>query len=470
MPQRVSLCVIARNEEANLRACLEPLAGVVDEIVVVDTGSTDRTKELAAELGARVFDFPWCDDFAAARNESLRHATCPWVFWMDADDRVDAVNLERLRALFAGLGEENAAYLMTCQGVADQATGAASVTEHIRLFRAHPEARWQHRVHEQILPALSRLGAELRPTDITIFHAGYLDPALKARKAERNLRILERSAAEDPNDPHALFYLGQTYLMLGALERALPLLRLCMERADARNPIAPRVYVLFTQALYQSNQAAEGLGICQAGRRQFPDNPDLLFLEGVGRQLAGEPGAAACFEALLQRPPAARSGTIDPSMYQKARHRLAIGYFKEGRHDDAEAQWTALLAETPTFTQAWLGLGDVHLARGRADVWEPFLQRAASVPGNEMGHTLLLVHNAEALRDYGGARHALEQACGRFPQALWPRLELARILAQEGRDWPAVEQALRGVLALDPNHAETRRNLAVLQQRNRPST
>jgi glycosyltransferase involved in cell wall biosynthesis len=86
MPARVSLCLIAKNEEANLPACLPSVAGLVEEMIVVDTGSTDRTKEVAAQLGARVFDFTWVDSFAAARNESLRHATGDWILWLDGDE------------------------------------------------------------------------------------------------------------------------------------------------------------------------------------------------------------------------------------------------------------------------------------------------------------------------------------------------------------------------------------------------
>ena len=82
MRPRVSLCLIVKNEEAHLPACLRSAADLVDEIVVVDTGSTDRTREVAAELGAKVYDYPWSDDFAAARNESLRHAGGNWIFWI----------------------------------------------------------------------------------------------------------------------------------------------------------------------------------------------------------------------------------------------------------------------------------------------------------------------------------------------------------------------------------------------------
>src|SRR5581483_2761560 len=99
----VSVCIIARNEEANIADCLACVQDLADEVVVLDTGSTDRTRDIARERGVRVFDFPWVDSFSAARNESIRHATGNWVFWMDADDRLDEPNRIRLRHLFAGL-------------------------------------------------------------------------------------------------------------------------------------------------------------------------------------------------------------------------------------------------------------------------------------------------------------------------------------------------------------------------------
>src|SRR3979411_386218 len=92
MPARVSLCMIVKNEAANLPACLASIQGLPPEIVVVDTGSTDHTRDIALQFGAKVYDFPWVDSFAAARNESLKHATGDWIFWLDADDRLDNDN------------------------------------------------------------------------------------------------------------------------------------------------------------------------------------------------------------------------------------------------------------------------------------------------------------------------------------------------------------------------------------------
>jgi hypothetical protein len=96
---RSSLCLIVRDNARTLGACPESVRGVVDDLVVVDTGSTDETPAIARRFGARVFPFPWCDSFAAARNESLRHARGRWVFWMDSDDTLDADNARKLREL-----------------------------------------------------------------------------------------------------------------------------------------------------------------------------------------------------------------------------------------------------------------------------------------------------------------------------------------------------------------------------------
>jgi glycosyltransferase involved in cell wall biosynthesis len=158
----VSLCLIVKDEEPNLDACLASVDGLFDEIVVVDTGSTDRTKEIARRHGAKVFDFPWVDSFAAARNASLEHATSQWIFWLDADDRLDAENRQTFRALLATLGDENAAYALKCRCLPDPTTGAVTVVDHVRLFRNRPDVRWRYRVHEQILPVRLRPGDPAR--------------------------------------------------------------------------------------------------------------------------------------------------------------------------------------------------------------------------------------------------------------------------------------------------------------------
>jgi glycosyltransferase involved in cell wall biosynthesis len=230
-----------------------------NEIIVVDTGSTDRTKEVAAGFGAKVFDFPWVDDFAVARNECIRQATGEWIFWMDADERVDDANRRKLKELFENLSSvighssfvpsrsslteveqrtndqgqmtndhsplTNVAFVMKCLCIQPGEARGGTVVDHVRLFRNRPEHRWRYRVHEQILPALKTTGTEIRWTDIVIHHVGYQDALTTRRKLERNLCLLQLDHAEHPDEPYILFNLGWAHLELGGPEAAIPLLQ-----------------------------------------------------------------------------------------------------------------------------------------------------------------------------------------------------------------------------------------------------
>ena len=174
---RLSLSSIVKNEAATLAQCLASVRDLVDEIVVVDTGSNDHSKDIALRRGARVFDLPWPDSFAAARNESIRHATGKWLLWLDADEYFDEANREKLRQLVAELNDDNTAYVMQQRSAASN--GSATLVGQVRLFRNHPDIRWDYRVHEQILPSLRKGGHAVRFTDVVIEYTGYLDPALR---------------------------------------------------------------------------------------------------------------------------------------------------------------------------------------------------------------------------------------------------------------------------------------------------
>jgi glycosyltransferase involved in cell wall biosynthesis len=167
--------MIARDEHACVAQCLESVRPVVDELIVIDTGSNDDTRDIARSYGARVADFSWCDDFAAARNAAIDLASHPWVLSMDADDTVDQANRARLAAIFDGLGEDNAGYLMQCASLGQHGTVISSVG-HVRLFRNDPRIRWEHRIHEQIAAAIQRAGGCIVATDVVVHHHGYADP------------------------------------------------------------------------------------------------------------------------------------------------------------------------------------------------------------------------------------------------------------------------------------------------------
>jgi glycosyltransferase involved in cell wall biosynthesis len=353
---QVSLCMIVKNEEANLPACLRPVADLVSEILVVDTGSTDRSREVAAAFGARVFDFPWVEDFSAARNESLRHATGQWNFWLDADDRVDDTNRGKLQTLFGGLRDENAAYFMQTAWLGW--AGTSQVVEHLRLFRNHPDIRWRYRIHEQIRPAIENRRAVLRRAEVTIQHVGYQDAYLLLRKAERNLRLLLLDHADQPNNPDILFHLGKHYVASDDA-KALHFLQRCLVFARRDDPSVASLYVLLGRTYRRLGQNQEALAIYRQGQERYPGDAELLSDEGYLRcVLRDYAGAEACLVQLVRRTAA------DHSLLSKAHYNLGVLYHQQGRRAEAEAEYCAALALNPTYTDARNNLAALRAQAG----------------------------------------------------------------------------------------------------------
>jgi hypothetical protein len=183
---------------------------------------------IAREFGARVFDFVWVDDFAAARNAALLRATGDYALWLDADDVVDPPEREKLRELLAGLGRRGrggangdraagqAAYVLKCSCDPDwNGNGGQTVVDHVRLFPVRADVRWSFRVHEQILPGLRRARVPVDWTDITIRHTGYTDPALRARRAVqcklKNAKCKVQSGTSQPPCALAEFTNGLSF-------------------------------------------------------------------------------------------------------------------------------------------------------------------------------------------------------------------------------------------------------------------
>lgn len=457
---RVSLTMIVKDEEADLPRCLASVADCVDEIIVVDTGSTDRTKDVARRHGAAVFDFTWVDDFAAARNEALRHATGDWILWLDADDYLDDDNRRRLRALVADLRDENAAYEMDCLLLHDAEAGKETIrVSHVRLFRNDPRVRWQHRVHEQVLPSLCQLGIDVRCTDIVIRHGGYFDPEWTRRKLERNLRLLRLEDAERPGHPFVTFNLGWTLYLLGRSAEALPLLERARAWATAEQPFTRQLYLLLAQVLAQLGRIAESLAACHAGLRVLPNEPSLL-LEAAIRyyELGAWDEAERGFRAVL-------ASTDRRARRETARHNLAVLLLQRGKVAEAEEQWRTLLQERPQFNLAWSSLGYVWAQQGRWAELEEAARWLEGDPQTWADSVVLRIRALLARRDFASAKALLQSAIRHNPRSLALRIAWADVLLTEGNDGAAAEQALQDVLTLNPNYEQARQQLAALRQR-----
>ncbi|HEV3021223.1 MAG TPA: glycosyltransferase, partial [Pirellulales bacterium] len=212
-PQSISACIIARDNARTIRACVTSVMPWVDEVIVVDTGSTDATPDICRELGCRVYHMTWPDSFAAARNESLKYARGSWTFVMDTDDVIDDANGRLLRELANKAPPELMAYIgrVLCPGAGPEGHLDVTAVDQVKLFRNRPDLRYEFRIHEQILPSIRRAGGEIAFSDLCLVHAGAdRTPEGYRRKLRRDLRLLKMELAERPGCSFTLFNLGMT--------------------------------------------------------------------------------------------------------------------------------------------------------------------------------------------------------------------------------------------------------------------
>jgi glycosyltransferase involved in cell wall biosynthesis len=212
---RVSLCMIVKNEASTLPRCLASVAGAVDEIVVVDTGSSDGTPSLAQGLGARVYHAPWTDDFSAPRNAAMDRAKGDWVLALDADEELSPESPRLVREAVAS-GAADAFRLAIKNLLPPTELTSSADTRAVRLYRRSPAFRYEWPIHEQIRPSIDRARGRVLDCDASIIHYGYLEASAQgASRVERNRRILEARLQRDPFDTWASYHLGFTLKMAG---------------------------------------------------------------------------------------------------------------------------------------------------------------------------------------------------------------------------------------------------------------
>jgi glycosyltransferase involved in cell wall biosynthesis len=348
---RVSLTMIVRDEQDNLPHCLGSVAGLFDEIVIVDTGSTDRTVEIAREFGARVFDFVWVDDFAAARNAALARATGDYAFWLDADDVIDPPERLRLARLLSTLpAGEQAAYVVRCSCDPEpDGGGGQTIVDHIRLFPVRPDVRWTYRVHEQILPSLRRADVPVHWTDVVVRHTGYTNRDLRLKKLERDSKILREDLAERPDDPFVLFNLGSIAIERQDWREALDYLRHSLAGSAPMDSITRKLHALIARSHQMLREPEQALAACADGLTVDPDDAELLFREAiVRRQIGDRGGAERCWSKILTLKRPDQFASLDQGIYgHLTRRNLAALARERGDYDEARRLWQAVLDECP---------------------------------------------------------------------------------------------------------------------------
>lgn len=273
--------MIVRNEEKLVGQCLKSVADVADELIVVDTGSTDETIPIARSFGAKVIEHPWSDDFSEARNVGLDQASGRWILFLDADERLVSEDIPQLRKVLKK--PVHRAYFLTIVNLYGENEESAS--EHtfpsVRLFRNLPEVRFTGRIHETIMPAKKGETAGLLP--VRIMHYGRLASVNKGkRKSERNMRLIELAAQDGDEPVHNRFLEANELLAASRYEEALPIYeQLFQEMKDLRSDNLPGVILDIIRCLESLGRVAESQKWIEIGLAHFPDYTDLEYLRGL---------------------------------------------------------------------------------------------------------------------------------------------------------------------------------------------
>jgi O-antigen biosynthesis protein len=245
----VSFCMIVKNEEKNLVKCLRSIRDIADEIIIVDTGSTDRTKDIARVFGARVFDFPWTGNFSDARNHSLNQATGDWIFVLDADEVISPRDFDELKQLIRRKSSSPVAYSIVTRNYVhnvsligwtpnsgqypeEAATGWFKSAK-VRLFPRRRDVFFSNPVHELVEHSLQRAKIPVSPCKVIVHHYGKLDKEREAQKDEEYYLLGKMKYESDPTNMKYMYELAKQAQVLGKYGEAVGLWLKLLSRIEA---------------------------------------------------------------------------------------------------------------------------------------------------------------------------------------------------------------------------------------------
>jgi tetratricopeptide (TPR) repeat protein len=432
---RLSLCMIVRDEAELLGACLQSVAGAADQMIVVDTGSRDRTAEVARAAGAEVHAFAWCDDFAAARNASVAYARGDWILCLDADERLAPGSAAVIRRAIEAGGFDCGLLRLHNADRAGAATddvlsGSARLDDPLalpRLLRRTPDLAFNGLVHESVGEWMTRPGRRVRMLDADIIHFGRTSEMIRSRaKVQRDIGLLRLRCAAEPDDVTAFGYLALELWQSGAIEEA-------RRTVDQGWPLLPRqpghrsVLRLAVARAALQLYAADPAAVLQTVLEAEPfegAHPDLVYLRGQANEVlalrlpAGDTRRRALLESALTsyreavapRPVSGVGYLIAGSNGWAAQTRLGTVLLLLGRPTLALSAFTAALALRPRDVEARLGQVEATLDAGQPErafaLAEPLLND--TLPDG----WLLASAIAHALGSLPDARALLNRAAG----------------------------------------------------------
>ncbi|MBB6732249.1 TPR domain-containing glycosyltransferase [Cohnella zeiphila] len=278
----ISLCMIVRDEEKVLGRCLDSVQGLADEIIIVDTGSQDGTKEIARKYTDHVYDFEWINDFAAARNQSLRHASGDWILVMDADEYVQPGMQDQLRRKLERMKADRPhCFLVKIMNFHGDRGEQLYESTGARLFTNKRGIYYKEPIHEQLECSEGQIQFEM--DSFALFHSGYMtDTVMEKGKNERNMKILLDMATESKlQDPFFCFILGNEYANSGSQEQAYEYYKRAMEKAPLTTAWYEHLLDRLCQTALKTRNLKDAEVYIELGKQRWPEQADYHCLEGM---------------------------------------------------------------------------------------------------------------------------------------------------------------------------------------------
>ncbi|WP_405104251.1 glycosyltransferase [Paenibacillus sp. FSL K6-1217] len=280
----ITLCMIVKNEADTLARCLRSVRGVADEMIIVDTGSTDSTRPIARSFGARITEFPWNGDFSAARNAGLALAQGTWILVLDADEELDPGSRDELLVCAKHTEYEGFFVRIHNHKGTERASQTLTVNPILRMFRNRPGYRFSGIIHEQIAAVIVQEtpAAALHMGTVIVHHYGYADGVVEKKdKISRNLGLLKEQLKQRPGDAFQHFNLAVEYMRLGDYGQALEHIGVSLDQAEPGTSYIHLLYKYKVRCLAVTGDYSGALEACGQGSSLFPDYPDLHHLQGA---------------------------------------------------------------------------------------------------------------------------------------------------------------------------------------------
>ncbi len=295
----LTLSMIVKNEEANLRECLESVKDVADEIVIVDTGSTDNSLKIAEEFGAKIFNFDWINDFSAARNYALKQSTGNWILYLDADERLNGRSKLELKKITK---KENMLGVNCLINNVDEITGTPKFMKYVRLFRNSEKIKFSGKAHEQIEVSLKNNNYSIISSKIEIIHLGYnIGKAGLKKKAERNLFPLLEEYKTNPSSYYA-FQLANTYKVLEDRENEIKYHKIAIQDENLKSEYKAVGYLTLADYALRDNKIDIALEYVAAGLDLDKSHPllNLVASQIFNAKKENSKAIELCKTALLE--------------------------------------------------------------------------------------------------------------------------------------------------------------------------